>query len=84
MYIFQAHEQLKAVLMTLLEELPSNLPILLLGTSSVPLDKLEEECASIFALRNVYAFLNLLCCSLSMSSIFLKLIVLAIGYPQLR
>lgn len=49
-----AHEQLKAVLMTLLEELPSNLPILLLGTSSVPLSELDEGCTSIFALHNVY------------------------------
>ena len=32
--IFQAHEQLRAVLVTLLEELPSEFPILLLATSS--------------------------------------------------
>ncbi|XP_020089348.1 ATPase family AAA domain-containing protein At1g05910 isoform X2 [Ananas comosus] len=49
-----AHEQLKAVLLTLLEELPSNLPILLLGTSSLPFDKLDDESASILAFRNVY------------------------------
>lgn len=49
-----AHEQLKAVLMTLLEELPSDLPILLLGTSSVSLTKLDEDSTSIFALHNEY------------------------------
>ncbi|PSS35865.1 ATPase family AAA domain-containing protein [Actinidia chinensis var. chinensis] len=48
-----AHEQLKAVLKTLLEELPSDFPILLLGTS-VPLAELEEEPPSIFPQRNIY------------------------------
>lgn len=42
--------------MTLLEELPSDFPILLLGTSSVPLAEIEAvEPSSIFLLRNVYA-----------------------------
>ncbi|KAL1543952.1 ATPase family AAA domain-containing protein [Salvia divinorum] len=47
-----AHDQLKAVLRTLLEELPSGLPILLLGTSSLPL---SEICYSplIFSDRHV-------------------------------
>ncbi|XP_062107799.1 ATPase family AAA domain-containing protein At1g05910 isoform X2 [Humulus lupulus] len=49
-----AHEQLRAVLLTLLEELPSDLPILLLGTSSVPLAEIDSESASIFSLRSVY------------------------------
>ncbi|KAI3832062.1 hypothetical protein MKX03_008941 [Papaver bracteatum] len=49
-----AHGQLKAVLLSLLEELPSDFPILLLGTSSVPLDQLDEEASSVFAPRNVY------------------------------
>ncbi|CAM0952416.1 unnamed protein product [Alopecurus aequalis] len=49
-----AHEQLRAVLLTLLNELASNLPVLLLGTSSVAFEDLEEECASIFSSRNVY------------------------------
>ncbi|OVA11063.1 Bromodomain [Macleaya cordata] len=49
-----AHDQLKAVLLSLLEELPSDFPILLLGTSSVPLDQLDEEASSVFAPRNVY------------------------------
>ncbi|XP_068647706.1 ATPase family AAA domain-containing protein At1g05910-like [Aristolochia californica] len=49
-----AHEQLKAVLLILLEELPSEFPILLLGTSTVPFSELEEEASSIFAHRNVY------------------------------
>ncbi|GFY92817.1 cell division cycle protein 48-related [Actinidia rufa] len=48
-----AHEQLKAVLKTLLEELPSDFPILLLGTS-VPLAELEEEPPSIFPQCNIY------------------------------
>lgn len=52
--MLQAHEQLRAVLLTLLNELPSNLPVLLLGTSSVAFTDLEEECASIFSSRNVY------------------------------
>ncbi|CAN6485449.1 unnamed protein product [Victoria cruziana] len=49
-----AHEQLKAVLVTLLEDLPSDFPILLLGTSSVPFDELDEGSHSVFAQRNVY------------------------------
>ncbi|KAL5998091.1 hypothetical protein ACLOJK_009026 [Asimina triloba] len=49
-----AHEQLKAVLLSLLEELPSDMPILLLGTSSVPSSELDGESSSIFAPRNVY------------------------------
>ncbi|KAG8057401.1 hypothetical protein GUJ93_ZPchr0002g26321 [Zizania palustris] len=49
-----AHEPLKAVLLTLLNELPSNLPVLLLGTSLVAFDDLEEECASIFSSCHVY------------------------------
>nr|XP_023883976.1 ATPase family AAA domain-containing protein At1g05910-like isoform X1 [Quercus suber] len=49
-----AHEQLRAVLQTLLEELPSDLPILLLGTASVPLAEIEDVPSSIFSLRYVY------------------------------
>ncbi|KAK7262577.1 hypothetical protein RJT34_30151 [Clitoria ternatea] len=49
-----AHEQLRAVLLTLLEELPSDLPILLLGTSSVALDEIEEVPLSVFPHRSVY------------------------------
>ncbi|KAK9288139.1 hypothetical protein L1049_016587 [Liquidambar formosana] len=49
-----ADEQLKAVLQTLLEELPSDSPILLLGTSSFPLADLNEELPSVFHRRNVY------------------------------
>ncbi|XP_019054628.1 PREDICTED: ATPase family AAA domain-containing protein At1g05910 isoform X4 [Nelumbo nucifera] len=49
-----AHEQLRAVLVALLEELPSDFPILLLGTSSVPLNKLDGESSSVFTYRNVY------------------------------
>ncbi|XP_050256682.1 ATPase family AAA domain-containing protein At1g05910 [Quercus robur] len=49
-----AHEQLRAVLQTLLEELPSDLPILFLGTSSVPLAEIEDVPSSIFSLRYVY------------------------------
>ncbi|KAL2328853.1 hypothetical protein Fmac_022280 [Flemingia macrophylla] len=49
-----AHEQLRAVLLTLLEELPSDLPILLLGTSSVALAEVEEVPPSLFPHRSVY------------------------------
>ncbi|EXB68718.1 ATPase family AAA domain-containing protein [Morus notabilis] len=49
-----AHEQLRAVLLTLLEELPSDLPILLLGTASVPLAEVDSDAASIFCNRSVY------------------------------
>ncbi|RVW76828.1 ATPase family AAA domain-containing protein [Vitis vinifera] len=50
-----AHEQLKAVLRTLLEELPSDFPILLLGTSSTPPSELETMGAtSVFSHRNIY------------------------------
>ncbi|XP_042032090.1 ATPase family AAA domain-containing protein At1g05910-like [Salvia splendens] len=47
-----AHDQLKAVLRTLLEELPSGLPILLLGTSSIPLAEIYDS-PSIFSDRHV-------------------------------
>ncbi|KAJ8551138.1 hypothetical protein K7X08_000508 [Anisodus acutangulus] len=43
-----AHDQLKAVLRTLLEELPSDLPILLFGTSSVPLSDLPMSLLQYF------------------------------------
>ncbi|KAF7805356.1 ATPase family AAA domain-containing protein [Senna tora] len=49
-----AHEQLRAVLLTLLEELPSDLPILLLGTSSVILAEVDEVPASVFPHSSVY------------------------------
>ncbi|KAJ8755174.1 hypothetical protein K2173_018972 [Erythroxylum novogranatense] len=49
-----AHEQLRAVLLTLLEELPSNLPILLIGTSSVPLTEIDGEPSSVFPQRSVF------------------------------
>ncbi|KAI4334614.1 hypothetical protein L6164_019280 [Bauhinia variegata] len=49
-----AHEQLRAVLLTLLEELPSDLPILLLGTSSVLLAEVDDVPPSVFPHRSVY------------------------------
>ncbi|XP_065865553.1 ATPase family AAA domain-containing protein At1g05910 isoform X2 [Euphorbia lathyris] len=49
-----AHEQLRAVLLTLLEELPSDLPILLLGTSSHPPDENEDQPFLVFPQRSVY------------------------------
>ncbi|KAF3455401.1 hypothetical protein FNV43_RR00025 [Rhamnella rubrinervis] len=49
-----AHEQLRAVLMSLLEELPSDLPILLLGTSSEPLSEIDAMASSIFPHGSVY------------------------------
>lgn len=54
----QAHEQLRAVLQTLLEELPSDLPILLLGTSAVPLSEIEDLPSSVFSHCSVYVFSN--------------------------
>lgn len=52
--VLQAHEQLRAVLLTLLEELPSDLPILLLGTSSISLAEFDGNPYSIFPQRSVY------------------------------
>ncbi|KAK4413305.1 ATPase family AAA domain-containing protein [Sesamum alatum] len=49
-----AHDQLRAVLRTLLEELPSDLPILLLGTSTTPLAEICDNPFSIFSDRNVF------------------------------
>ncbi|XVF37845.1 hypothetical protein REPUB_Repub20aG0046000 [Reevesia pubescens] len=49
-----AHEQLRAVLLTLLEELPSDLPILLLGTSSISLAEFDGNPYSVFPQRSVY------------------------------
>ncbi|XP_004309823.1 PREDICTED: ATPase family AAA domain-containing protein At1g05910 [Fragaria vesca subsp. vesca] len=49
-----AHEQLRAVLLTLLEEFPSELPVLLLATSSVPPAELDAMTSSIFFERSVY------------------------------
>ncbi|QHN94900.1 ATPase family AAA domain-containing protein At1g05910 [Arachis ipaensis] len=49
-----AHEQLRAVLLTLLEELPSDLPILLFGTSSVQLAEVKEVPISVFPHDSVY------------------------------
>ncbi|KAK2998337.1 hypothetical protein RJ639_023573 [Escallonia herrerae] len=49
-----SHQQLKAVLVTLLEELPSNSPILLLGTSSDPRDEQDEGNLTIFHRHNIY------------------------------
>ncbi|KAK6116642.1 hypothetical protein DH2020_049641 [Rehmannia glutinosa] len=48
-----AHDQLRAVLRSLLEELPSDLPILLLGTSSTPLAEICDNPSTIFSDRNV-------------------------------
>ncbi|GAB2261527.1 hypothetical protein Droror1_Dr00002524 [Drosera rotundifolia] len=48
-----ADDQLRAVLVTLLEELPSDIPILLLGTSSVPVADLDKA-HCIFPSRNIY------------------------------
>lgn len=52
--LLQAHEQLRAVLLTLLEELPSDLPILLLGTSLIPLAEIDGNPHSVFPQRTVY------------------------------
>ncbi|XLU93737.1 hypothetical protein S245_008089 [Arachis hypogaea] len=49
-----AHEQLRAILLTLLDKLPSNMAILLLGTSSVVLVEVEDVPHSIFSHRSAY------------------------------
>lgn len=49
-----AYEQLRAVLLTLLEELPSHLPILLLGTSSVQLSDIKQDSYQVFPQRSIY------------------------------
>ncbi|XP_050373104.1 ATPase family AAA domain-containing protein At1g05910 [Argentina anserina] len=49
-----AHEQLRAVLLTLLEDFPSDLPILLLSTSSAPPSEVDAMTSSIFSERSVY------------------------------
>lgn len=49
-----AHEQLRAVLLTLLEELPSDLPIFLFGTSSLQLHELPDRPFLVFPPHNVF------------------------------
>ncbi|KAG6515261.1 hypothetical protein ZIOFF_025653 [Zingiber officinale] len=49
-----ADQLLKAVLKTLLYELPSNLPVLVIGTSLVSLEQMDVDATSIFALSNIY------------------------------
>ncbi|KAG9137426.1 hypothetical protein Leryth_020634 [Lithospermum erythrorhizon] len=49
-----AQDQLRAVLLTLLEELPSDLPILLFGTSPVPLEELDDDPFRVFPAHNVF------------------------------
>jgi hypothetical protein len=62
--MLQAHEQLRAVLLTLLEELPSDLPILLLGSSSSPLAEIDGA-SLVFPHRSAYVlFLKaIVCCN---------------------
>lgn len=48
-----AHLQLRAVLQILLEELPSDLPILLFGTTSTQLAEIDDNPTSIFSEHNV-------------------------------
>lgn len=55
--ILQAHDQLRAVLLTLLEELPSDLPVLLLGVSVEAPDQLDKDVTLIFPPRTVYVLL---------------------------
>lgn len=53
LFLSQANEQLRAVLLTLLEELPSDVPILLLGVAQESPDGLDL----IFPKRTVYVLL---------------------------
>jgi len=46
--IGQAHEQLRAVLKMLLGDLPSDLPVLFLGTACVSAKDLDEGILSLF------------------------------------
>ncbi|KAL6536915.1 hypothetical protein OROHE_012499 [Orobanche hederae] len=48
----RAHDQLRAVLRMLLEDLRSDLPILLLGTSSTPRAEICDNPSLIFSERN--------------------------------
>ncbi|GLJ11464.1 hypothetical protein SUGI_0168290 [Cryptomeria japonica] len=48
LWLETAHDQLRAVLLSILEELPSDLPLLLLATSSVPSDEFDGEAASFY------------------------------------
>ncbi|KZV40898.1 ATPase family AAA domain-containing protein [Dorcoceras hygrometricum] len=48
-----AHDLLRAVLRSLMEELPSDLPVLLFGTSSISLAEICDSSSSIFSERNV-------------------------------
>lgn len=58
-FIAQAHEQLRAVLLSLLEEFPSDLPILLLATSSVLPAEVDTAASSIFSDRSMYVIIYL-------------------------
>ncbi|KAM7266296.1 hypothetical protein ACFE04_004193 [Oxalis oulophora] len=49
-----AHDQLKAVLLTLLDELPSDSPILFYGTCMIPFSEVEEDPNRIFPHHSVY------------------------------
>ncbi|GLJ11514.1 hypothetical protein SUGI_0169360 [Cryptomeria japonica] len=49
-----AHDQLRVVLLSILEELPSDLPLLLLATSSIHSDELDGEAASLFGRCYMY------------------------------
>jgi len=46
--IWQAHEQLRAVLKMLLGDLPSDLPVLFLGTACVRSKDLDEDIRALF------------------------------------
>lgn len=49
--------QLRAVLVMLLAELPSNLPVLFLATAKVPQGELDEQVASLFG-SSMYVFFS--------------------------
>lgn len=84
----QAHEQLRAVLLTLLEEFPSDLPILLLATSSVPPAEVDVMTSSIFSERSVYVLIVKSTKSLISSSVLLYetcfwMLVIYLQFPDL-
>ena len=65
--------QLRAVLLMLLAELPSNLPVLFLATAKVPQDELDEQVASLFGSSMYVPFLFLMRTNLMYSDLWLSI-----------
>ena len=65
--------QLRAVLLMLLAELPSNLPVLFLATAKVPQDELDEQVARLFGSSMYVPFLFLMRTNLMYSDLWLSI-----------